>query len=230
MDKMSTKFHNAWADSVTKFKSADMNAPLKQIDLAAWRLANLTVKDRGLTAPPGTPADGDCYIIGGPTATGVWAGSVGKISYWDADQAEWVIVTPEEGWTVYVQDEDTELLYSGSAWSKKAPYIVAAFYPGVLAASALCLRHSSVFAVDFPVDLAGSYSKSGAVATAETVFSVQKNASEFGTITFAISGATGTFVAASATSFAAGDVLAIVGPATADATLADVDFELKGLR
>ena len=227
---MSIKFHDSWADSVTKFKATDMNAPLKQIDLAAWRLSNLTVKDRNLTAPPATPSDGDCYIIGGPTATDIWAGSVGKVSYWDADQSEWVIVAPEEGWTVYVQDENLEVLYSGSAWEKKAVYIVAGFYPGVLENSALCVRHACVFAVDFAVALAGSYSNAGAAATAETVFSVQKNGSEFGTITYAISGTTGTFAAASATSFAAGDILTIVGPASADVTLADVDFQLKGLR
>lgn len=228
---MSIKFHDAWTDSVTKFKAADMNAPLKQIDLAAWRLSNLTVIDRGLTAPPGAPADGDCYIIGGPTPTGVWAGSVGKISYWDDDQAEWVIITPEEGWTVYVQDENTEVIYSGSDWSKKAPYIIAGFYPGVPENSALCLRHTCVFAVDFPIDLVGSYSKAGTAATAETIFSVKKNAgAAFGTITFAISGTVATLAAAVATSFAAGDILTIVGPASADVSLADVDFSLKGLR
>jgi hypothetical protein len=226
---MSTKFFDAWADSVTKFKASEMNAPLKQIDLSAWRLSNLTVKDRGLTAPPGSPADGDCYLIAA-AATGVWTGNSGKISYWDADQAEWVIVTPEEGWTVYIQDEDIELLYSGSVWAKKMPYIIGGFYPGVLDNSALCLRHTCVFAVDFPINLVGSYSKAGTAATAETIFSVQKNAGAFGTITFAISGTVGTLVAASATSFAAGDILTIVGPFSADVSLANVDFSLKGLR
>lgn len=135
-----------------------------------------------------------------------------------------------EGLTAYVQDENREYQYSGSAWVRKAPYIVAGFYPGVVDDSALCLRHVCVFAVDFPAALTGSYSKAGAAATAETIFSIKKNGSEFGTITFAISGTTGTLAAASATSFSAGDLLTIVAPADNDASLADVDFQLKGLR
>jgi hypothetical protein len=53
------------------------------------------------------------------------------------------------------------------------------------------------------------------------VFSIQKNGTQFLTATIAASGATATF-SSSQTDFAAGDVLKIVTPATADATLADI--------
>lgn len=229
---MSDNCHTDYQDAVTAWAAADMNAPLKELDAvlsALFQGGFVSVADKDLTAPPVGPADLATYIVGG-SATGAWETHDDEIAVYDDSQTAWKFIAPVEGLTAYVQDENTEYQYSGSTWAKKAPYIVAGFYPGVLADSALCLRHTFPVVVDFPAVLSGSYSKAGAAATAETVFSVKKNGSEFGTITFAISGATGTFAAASATSFAAGDVLTIVAPASADATLADVDFQLKGLR
>jgi len=44
--------------------------------------ANLfTIKDRDLTAPPGSPADGDCYIVAA-SPTGAWSGKAGKITFY----------------------------------------------------------------------------------------------------------------------------------------------------
>ena len=53
------------------------------------------------------------------------------------------------------------------------------------------------------------------------MFSIQKNGTQFLTATVAASGTTATF-SSSQTDFAAGDVLKVVAPATADATLADI--------
>lgn len=69
-----------------------------------------------------------------------------------------------------------------------------------------------------------------AASTASKVFSFTKNGTEFLTATFAAAGSTATFSANTATSFAAGDVLAIVAPVTPDVTLADISFTLKGQR
>lgn len=84
--------------------------------------------------------------------------------------------------------------------------------------------------VAFPIGLAASRAKVGTTATASTVFSLQKNGVEFGTVTFAIGSATGVFAAASATSFAAGDLLTVVAPDPRDDTLADVIMTLTGSR
>jgi hypothetical protein len=228
---MSDNFHADYQDAVTHWAAADMNAPLKELDAAVSMLARgkVTVIDKDLAAPPVGPSDLDAYIVAG-SATGAWAGKEKYIAFFDASKTAWKFSAPAEGLTAYVQDEDTDYRYGGSLWAKQAPYIVAAFYPGLLANAALCLRHTAPLAVDFPADLTGSQSKAGTAATAEAVFSVKKNGTEFGTITFAIAGATGSFAAASATSLAAGDVLAVVAPAAADASLADVDFQLKGAR
>jgi hypothetical protein len=76
-------------------------------------LVQLSVKDRDLTAPPGSPADGDRYIVA-TGATGAWAG-------WDGDAAlfsggAWLRLNPREGWRVWVEDEGLLLVRSGGAW------------------------------------------------------------------------------------------------------------------
>jgi len=108
----------------------------------------------------------------------------------------------------------------------------AAFYPGTPTASALVLYLPFAIAVTLPANLAGSYVKAKTAATASTAFDVQKNGSSVGTITFAASGSTATFstTGGAAVSFAAGDVISIVSPATPDATLSDIGFSLLANR
>lgn len=110
------------------------------------------------------------------------------------------------------------------------PFDVHAFYPGVPSASAIVTRIPVARAVTFPSGLSGSYGKASVAATSTTNFDVQKNGSSVGTISFAASATSATFTAASAITLAAGDILAIVAPSTADATLANVGFVLAGTR
>lgn len=76
-------------------------------------VVQLAVKDRDLTAPPGSPADGDRYIVAAG-ATGAWAS-------WDLNVAwyhdgVWTKLSPREGWRVWVEDENLVLVWDGSAW------------------------------------------------------------------------------------------------------------------
>ncbi len=64
------------------------------------------VLDRDLTAPPGSPSDGDLYIPKA-TATGVWAGLEDKLLGW-IDGA-WLTITPPDGFIIYVKDENVEI-------------------------------------------------------------------------------------------------------------------------
>lgn len=76
-------------------------------------LVQLSVLDRDLTAPPGSPADGDRYIPASG-ATGTWAGWDLNIAAWQ--DGAWVKLTPREGWLAWVADEDLLLVWDGSAW------------------------------------------------------------------------------------------------------------------
>ena len=73
----------------------------------------LSVKDRDLTAPPGSPALGDRYLITAVTPTGLWAGQSGKFAVY---QNGWLFVTPKEGMIAWIDDENKMIRYDGSAW------------------------------------------------------------------------------------------------------------------
>lgn len=76
-------------------------------------LVQLAVLDTTLTAPPGSPTDGDRYIVGsGPT--GAWAGKDLNIAYY-ADGV-WQFAIPREGWQAYDIPNGALLVWNGSAW------------------------------------------------------------------------------------------------------------------
>src|SRR5579885_1264510 len=84
-------------------------------------LVQLSVKDKDLTAPPGSPAEGDCYIVagGGGTATGAWAGWEKRVARFI--DGEWRSYLPGAGsgagWLAWVMDEDAMYRFDGTAWA-----------------------------------------------------------------------------------------------------------------
>lgn len=121
----------------------------------------------------------------------------------------------------------TVLLETGSGAVR--PYDVGTFCVGVPNNGELLLRFNYVRAVTLPAALAGSRVTAGVAATAQTDFDVRVNGASIGTIRFAAAGTVATFLSFSATSIAVNDVLEIVAPGTADATLADISFTLAGV-
>jgi hypothetical protein len=109
------------------------------------------------------------------------------------------------------------------------PMDIAAFIPGVMSNAQLLLRYMVLRAFSIPTNAAGSYVKSSANATADTTITFKKNGASFGTSTIPTGDDDGAHTV-TATSFAVGDILSIEGPATADATVADVAISLKGSR
>lgn len=85
-------------------------------------------------------------------------------------------------------------------------------------------------AVKFPSGAANSVAKAATAATGSTTYTFKKNGTSFATVAWSASGTTGTWTQASDATFAAGDMLEIDGPATADATLADIGITLAGVR
>ncbi|MFB3882862.1 MAG: DUF2793 domain-containing protein [Armatimonadota bacterium] len=75
------------------------------------------VLDKDLSAPPGSPAEGDRYIVGA-SPTGAWAGHATHIAWYDG--AAWQFDSPEEGWFVYLADENKFYLFNGTAWGEFA--------------------------------------------------------------------------------------------------------------
>lgn len=102
------------------------------------QMVDRTVKSRGVNTPPGGPSDGDAYIVGS-SPTGLWSGKANQIAYWRNSSSVWQFITPLEGWTVRVQDDDDtngvpkEYGYTGSAWA--VPVVSAAFTGGTLSSA-----------------------------------------------------------------------------------------------
>ena len=78
-------------------------------------LVQLMVLDKDLASPPGSPADGNRYIVAA-SPTGAWAGQAGKIAAWQ--DGAWAFLTPREGWLAWVADEDKVYAHSGTAWAE----------------------------------------------------------------------------------------------------------------
>ena len=75
----------------------------------------LSVLDRDLTAPRGSAADGDRYIVGSG-ATDDWSG-------WDLNVAlrtdgAWLLRPPRTGWRAWVEDEGALFVFDGTVWSQ----------------------------------------------------------------------------------------------------------------
>lgn len=84
-------------------------------------------------------------------------------------------------------------------------------------------------ACTFPINLSTSQASARVASTSNKSFDIKKNGSSIGSVVFNVS-ASGTFTFASATSFAAGDLLELIAPATADATLEDISITLVATR
>jgi hypothetical protein len=77
-------------------------------------LIMLAVKDRDLSAPPVSPAEGDRYLVKAP-GTGAFAGHDDHIAAY-ADGG-WTFYAPRAGWLAYVEDEGVLAAWDGAAWS-----------------------------------------------------------------------------------------------------------------
>lgn len=68
------------------------------------------VIDRDLSTPPGSPANGDSYIVGA-SPTGAWSSKANQIAVWNTVNAAWAFYAPKEGWRCFVKDEDEFVNY-----------------------------------------------------------------------------------------------------------------------
>jgi hypothetical protein len=114
MSDATTNLLLPWILAAQAQKHVTHNEALRILD----GLVQLFVPDRDLTAPPGSPADGDRYIVASG-ATGGWAG-------WDLNVAlftdgAWLRLPPRTGWRAWVEDEGVLLVYDGSAWTSTSP-------------------------------------------------------------------------------------------------------------
>jgi hypothetical protein len=92
-------------------KHVTVNEGLRVLDA----LVQAGAISRTVTAQPGAPADGAVYILPAGKTGAAWGAMTNfAIAYYR--DGVWAQLTPREGWTVYVKDEDQHVVYSGAAW------------------------------------------------------------------------------------------------------------------
>ena len=77
-------------------------------------LVQLSVISAVQTAPPASPAEGERYLVPAG-ATGAWSGQDDKLAVKDA--SGWLFLDPREGWTAWVQDQATQVRFTGAGWA-----------------------------------------------------------------------------------------------------------------
>lgn len=105
----STLLQMPYLEAAQAQKHVTHNDALRVLD----GVVQLSVADRDLTAPPGSPSDGDRYIVGS-SATGAWATKDLNIAIWQ--DGAWAFFVPREGWRCWIEDESAAVIWDGAAW------------------------------------------------------------------------------------------------------------------
>jgi hypothetical protein len=97
-------------------KHVTHNEALSRLDATV----QLAVIDATHAAPPGSPAEGDRYIVA-EGASGTWAGHEGDIAAF-VDGA-WMFVAPEPGWIAFDRSAEAVLVREAGGWSALSGFL-----------------------------------------------------------------------------------------------------------
>jgi hypothetical protein len=97
---------------------AQKQVTYNQAMAALDQLVQPAVISRTTASPPGSPDEGDTYVVGA-SATGAWSGKDSKFACWLS--GAWSYRTPAEGWLAYVTDTSELAVYQSGAWGTFAP-------------------------------------------------------------------------------------------------------------
>lgn len=84
--------------------------------------SHISVIDMTTTAPPGSPSEGDSYVVA-TGGSGYWNGEDGNIAIWarpvtgGTSVPEWIFLVPKAGWTVLDISTGGLLAHNGTIWS-----------------------------------------------------------------------------------------------------------------
>jgi hypothetical protein len=90
-------------------KQVTYNEAMQALDA----LVQPAVLSRTTAAPPGTPAEGDAYLVPAG-ATGTWAGHAEAMAVFR--DGAWVFIVPAAGWLSYVADALEIVIFKAGSW------------------------------------------------------------------------------------------------------------------
>lgn len=216
--------------------AAGLNLSLDVVDA----LIQTAVESMLLTAPPGSPADGEAYIPASP-ATGAWAGLEDYLVRYRTEGAFWQSYAP--GTQVrLVTNNDDGILYRWSSEESSPAWVPASssgggsadqadiglFFPGgPPTSSQLLAKYVAARAMTFAGNFAGAVGHVGTNPTGSFVMDVSVGGAAAGTITVSTGGVfTFASTASAPVAVASGDEIEIEAPASTDATVADIAVTL----
>lgn len=91
-------------------KHVTHNEALRALDA----LVQLAALDKDLATPPVSPDEGDRYIVAA-SPTGAWSGQAGRIAAYQ--DGAWAFYVPQQGWQVWVADEEVVYVFDGTVWA-----------------------------------------------------------------------------------------------------------------
>lgn len=119
----------------------------------------------------------------------------------------------------FLTTDSTLYTHNGTSWQKllsikDSIYDVSLSYPSDVSQSEVVLIHAPLRTVKFVADLNLHVAKALSTSSTQSIFSIQKNNTEVGTITFDANQIGGRVEFTSDTTFVSGDVMSIVAPST----------------
>lgn len=176
-----------------------------------------------VTAFPGSPQDGlACYR----TDFRAWFQyDTASTSWKQMSVGDWVAnpASPTTNLRIWRTDLSAGYYYSGVNWLKMSPDIWGPSIEAKPTAAQVLLRQNGFVGT---IRTTGHAAIAGTAATAEADSLLQKNGATFLTLRFAASGTSASIVTPVATAFIATDVLTLLAPASADATLAKIGYHI----
>jgi hypothetical protein len=225
---MSTPNHGIpYVPENTLDPAAGLNDALNVID-AVFIPSVISIGD---AAPPGSPADGDLYIVG--AGTGAWAGQDDNLARYVAEGTFWQFFSGGTQVNLALNLADGDLyanLGDSNGWNVVSGgggaanvSDLAMFFPGTPGSAQLMFKFVAARDFEFPANFAGAVGHIGTNPTGSFVMDVSVQGSNIGTITVSTGGAF-TFATTGGLPIDvdAGDRIEIEAPVSTDATAADI--------
>lgn len=221
----------------TKILAQDVSHVISARDLVAADIPNLDVAKitTGQLALARGGTHADLSATGGASFVLRQASVGANITVSQLSQSDLTSGAIASGSTATTQtpsDNSTKIATTAyaDAQAKIPPVALTVFIPGVGTNAQTVVRFKVSYGIKFLAGAALSQASASANATADTTYTFKKNGSAFATVLFHSGGTTFTYTQASDSTFVAGDLFEIDGPATADATLADIGLTFQGNR
>lgn len=134
-------------------KHVTANESFRRLDA----IVQMAVKSMTTAAEPGSPSDGDCYILpAGKTGAAWGAMTDGAVAYY-VDGA-WMQLTPRAGWRAHVEDTGQFHAFDGAEWKGEAALGAEAVFGKLTVVSTALLQNAVISDGDYQTFTFDTYS------------------------------------------------------------------------